>query len=169
LVGGIAGCTAESDESPESEQPDVTTVSVSAEDYQAENAVNTITFRYATATRRTINPPGTIEYTPDSGNKFVLFHAEATVETEREQLDVYGSVIALRADGIIHSGNAIVDVPDFSQTVVSGATFDGWARFEVPTDVTEATLTATDVGLYFNYPTAIDFEADESVSVSLPE
>lgn len=184
-VVGVAGCSgeentgADNDETPtpsatpaptSTPTPSVTPVSVTAESPKMETAVYTLTLRYATAAVTEIKPPDSYATSPDSGNKFVVLHSQVSVEGEiDEQLDVYGSAVALQADGVVYESRSIQDMPELTQTVLPGATYDAWVRFEVPEDVTEATLTTVDKSAWFEYPTKVVFEADESMSASIPK
>ncbi|WP_434521973.1 hypothetical protein [Halorubrum sp. AS12] len=173
---GFAGCTGDSggSNSPEaddeSDEPNVSQVSVSAEDHGNENSINTLTLRYATDTTAELDPPDSPARSPDSGNKLVILHTEVEVNRETEgKIDVYGSAIGLEAGGVMYEGRSIPNLPELTQTARPEATYEAWAQFEVPEDVTEATLIAVDVGAWFDSPTQILFERDESRSSTIPE
>jgi hypothetical protein len=179
-AGGIAGCSGdtESDNSGDDNgnsvsnggnqnrtTSEVTQVSVSGEDYTVENAVNTVIFNYAT---QTATEAAGLD--PDSGNKWVILHAEVEFESELDgQVDIYGSAIGLEANGVVAEGINVIDQPSLSQTVTSGASYDGWTAYQVATDVTEATLVGTDVGSWFDNPTEILFEQSGSISATIGE
>lgn len=173
---GFAGCTGDSDGSTSSEadgetdEPNISQVSVSAEDHGQENSINTLTLRYTTNTTAELDPPDSPARSPDSGNKFVLLHAEVEVNRETEgEIDVYGTAIGLEAGGVVSEARSIPNLPEITQTVRPEATYEAWAQFEVPEDVTEATLIAVDVEAWFDSPTQILFESDESRSAIIPE
>lgn len=176
-AGGIAGCTSSSDSDNSGDDGDsedsggngnqgtsgVTQVSVSGKDYTVENAVNTVTFNYAT---RTAEEAAGRE--PDSDNKWVILHAEVEFESELDgQVDIYGSAIGLEADGVVAEGSTVIDQPSLSQTVTPGASYDGWTAYQVAEDVTEATLVGTDVESWFDNPTEILFEQSDSISATI--
>lgn len=155
------------DQSPS--EPNVTPVSVIAEDHDIESPVNTMQVNYATDTVAEIQPPDAPARTADSGNKLVVLHGEVTVESRLEdQIDVYGSVLALQAGGIVSEGRGIRNMQSFTVTVAPGATFDAWTAFQVAEDASEATLMAVDVDTWFSQRTEVLFEADSSLSTSLP-
>lgn len=171
--GGFAGCTSgdgeDTENNEDTESNDVPSVSVTSEDYAVEEPMNIIDVRYATDAVAEFEPPDSYTHSPDSGNKYLLMHAEIAVETEFDQLDIYGTAVALRANGIITTGHSVSGQSSITQTVVSGTTYDGWTAFEIPMDTNEATLIPNDVSSWFRGATTLRFEADESLSVSFTE
>lgn len=172
----FAGCSGGSDGDNGSESDgeanptDISPVTVSAEDYTRENPINTITIRYASDTLTELNPPDWPATPPDSGQKFVILHTEVLVEREiGGEIDMYGTPISLEAEGVVYQSRSIPNLPELTQTVRPEATYEAWAQSEVPEDVTEATLIAVDVEAWFDRPTQILFEPDESLSTTLPE
>jgi predicted flap endonuclease-1-like 5' DNA nuclease len=146
-------------------------VSVAGNDYTPDFATDTMSVEYSANTVSVISPPDE-SYTqePDEGNKFVVVRADVTIESEREgQVEVFGSVIALEAGGIIHSGSSIQGLPELTKTVVPGTTYEAWKYFEVPEDVTQATLTTSNPNAWFSRRTEIRFEQNEDLSARMSE
>ncbi|WP_152420909.1 hypothetical protein [Halorubrum coriense] len=175
ITFGLAGCTGGGDGGDnsgddEADTPNVSQVSVSGENYGQENAINTLTLRYSTNTTAELNPPDSPARSPDSGNKFVILNAEVEVESEVEgEIDVYGSAIGLESEGVVYDGRSIPNLSELDQTVRPEATYEAWAQFQVPENVTEATLIGVDVEAWFDGSTQIRFEQDESRSATIPE
>lgn len=159
----IAGCASdnpnENDDAPDGDdstptETRVTQVSVTDENYARENTINSISMRYNMDTRAEIQPPGSPARSPDPGNKFIVLHADITVESRRDgEIDMYGSAFVMQADGIVYDERSIRNLPEITQTVVPETTYEAWSSFEVPEDTTEATLRATDLDAWFDYPT----------------
>jgi hypothetical protein len=125
---------------------------------------------YSTNTVSAISPPDVYTQEPDPGNKFVVVRADVTIESERDgQVEVYGSVITLEAEGIIYDGSSIQGRSGFTKTVVPGTTYEAWKYFEVPEEVNQATLTTSDPNLWFSRRTGIRFEQNEDISARIPE
>lgn len=104
------GDDTEGDTNGEESQTGVADVNVRSEDYARENAVLSITIRYATNTVGEFDPPDSSTRSAASGQKFVIVHAEITVDSELDDnIDVYGSAIGLDAEGIIEDGRSIHD------------------------------------------------------------
>jgi hypothetical protein len=172
-----AGCSSDSDngdtgneesgngDSGNQQTPSVSQVSVSAEDYTAVNAVQTINLSYATQTAI----DGYMR-DPDSGNKWVILHGEITFESELDsEVDIYSSAIALETNGVISEATIVAGQSGLSQTVRPGATFDGWQAFQVPEETEEATLVGNDVDAWYDNPTEILFEQSDSLSAEIPD
>lgn len=146
----------------------VTEVSVSGDNYTPQAAMQRMTIEYNTATTTEINPPDSLAREPDSGNKFVVLRGDVTVDSEFEgQINVYGSVVTLQAGGLVVDGRPIRGLPELTQTVVPGATFEAWKYFEVSEDVTEASLTTSDPDAWFDRRTEIIFEQNSNLSADL--
>lgn len=183
-VAVASGCTDTSDE-PETtddnsvsdtnneendSQTEIADVTVGSDDHTLENGLLSITIRYITNTVSEIDPPDSTARSAASGQKFLVVRAEVTVESElTENIDVYGSVVGLEADGIIYDGRSIRNLPGLTQTVTPGTTYDAWIQYEIPEDVTEATLVATNPRNWFDYSVELTFEQDDSLSATLPE
>jgi len=179
LLGGgtaitVAGCSSEDNgngDNPstttteETDTPAVPSVSVTSEGLQIDDSVHTITVRYATNTL----PPNSSTLSPGTGQKFLVLHGEVTVESESDStLDFY-AVWGIEADGVIYEGRVIPNLPTFTKTVNPPATFEGWLAYEIPEDVTEATLTTVDADLYYDLTPSVLFEPDDSLSATIPQ
>lgn len=169
--GGIAtaaGCLGETDDEPANGDDDeVEPVIVTGDSNEVDDPTHTITVRYDTKTVSQL-PSSYADIAAADGAKLVVMEARMTVMSARNgQLKIREESIGLRASGERHQPKPIQGLPFIKNAVLPPTSYEAWAWFEVPEDVTEATLVAVQPGTWYGVPTTLRFERDDMIKVSL--
>lgn len=162
-----AGCLGETDDAPGDDEDTLEPVEVSAESNEEEDPTHTITVRYDTVTHGQ-SVGGGYDIAASDGHKLVVMEARLTVTSvRRDELQIREESIGLRAAGNRYEPQPISGLPFFKNAVIPPANFQAWGWFEVPADVTRATLVPVQPGTWYGVPTTLIFEHDDSIKVSL--